>query len=428
MIKMTMRDSIISLLDDMPIPKMARVKQIFNREKISDIKGELIKQMMLTDITNQLVPGMKIGITAGSRGISDIAKITKTVGDFLKDQGTNPFIVPAMGSHGGATAEGQQELIESYDITEAKMKMPIVSSMQVVGLGQLGNGKPIYLDKNAHKADGIILINRIKPHTAFRASYESGLLKMLTVGLGKQFGADVYHSGGVNKLGEYILEAGKFLLDRVNVIFAVAILENAYGEISKIEVLGKDEILGREPILLQEARKSMPYIKFRDLNLLIVDKIGKNYSGAGMDPNITGKFINPEIIYNPIADKIVILALSDETNGNANGIGLADFISKRALRQMDLTSTYMNSLTSGVTESSKIPMLFDTDKLAIKAAIRLSKQSNPSKLRIVRISNTLELEHIYISEELVKEARGRKDILINDELKPMPFNNKGNLF
>ncbi|NLP30365.1 MAG: DUF2088 domain-containing protein [Clostridiales bacterium] len=423
-----MHKSVLSILEAVPIPKMAEVTQVFNQDSLKDCVAELMDQLESSGVGEQIKAGMNIAITGGSRGISNISALTKATGNFVKSKGANPFVVPAMGSHGGATDQGQKDLLAQYGITEKQVDMPILSSMEVVKIGELRDATPVYFDKLAYQADGIIIINRIKMHTGFRARYESGLMKMLSVGLGKQEGADAYHAKGLDQLGLYVEEAGKYLLDHTKVILGIAILENAYDETCCIRVLRREEIAEEEPKLLIESKKNLPCIKFKDLDLLLIDKIGKNYSGAGMDPNITGKFVNPSIESNPISKIIAVLDLSEETEGNGNGIGLADVTTKRVVNKLDYASMYMNGLTSGVTESSKIPMFYDNDKQAIQAAIKLSKQLNPKNLRMVRIENTLDLSRIMISESLAEEAKMRKDIIFNEEFHDLTFNEENNLF
>lgn len=421
-----MENSVIKILESIKIPAMAQVTQFFPGEKIENIADDLERKAGCTDI--KILPGMKIAITAGSRGISNIDLITKWVVDYLRARGAEPFIVPAMGSHGGATPEGQIRLLGEYGITQEKMGVPILSSMEVVKLGTLKDGAPVYLDRNAYEADGIVVINRIKLHTAFRGRYESGLVKMLAVGLGKQMGADTYHSKGLDQLGKYVAEAGEYLVNCLNIVMGVAIVENAYEETSRLEILRQEDFLKLEPSLLSESISQMPCIKLKNLDVLIVDAIGKNYSGSGMDPNITGKFINPSIPSDPIAKFIVVLGLSRETDGNGNGIGLADVTTQRVLRQMDYTAMYMNGLTSGVTISSKMPMHYSCDRHSIQAAIKLTKITDLDKLRIVRIPNTLELQKIQISKGLEAEAASCGGVKITSDFIPMKFDNAGNLF
>lgn len=418
----------LGFLKETALPQMAKAEQVFSAKKLKNIKEEINKELENKEFDGRISPGMKIAITGGSRGISNIDFITLEIVDYLKKAGADPFIVPAMGSHGGATAEGQKQVLETFGITEETMGVPIVSSMETVQLGQLEDGLPVYLDKNAYEADGIVLINRVKLHTGFRGAYESGIIKMLCLGLGKQEGAEAYHSQGLVKLSEYIVEAGKLLLGQLNVVMSVAIIENAYDETLDIKLWKQEEILEEEPKLLQVAKENMPSIKFRDLDVLIIDKIGKNYSGAGLDPNISGKFINPQIKSKPVAERMVILGLSDETQGNGNGVGLADVTTKRLFDQYDRQSTYMNGLTSGVSESSKIPMFFESDEYAIKAAAKLTGKQDTKDLRIVRISNTLDLKEIYISKSLEEEASKRNDVVIKEEFKPFDFDSSGNLF
>lgn len=419
--------SLLSVLHSVKFPEMAEVRQDFEGEGLKDCRGALIHELERSGLKRAVKPGMRIAVTAGSRGIHNMDLYIKTIGNYLKELGSDPFIVPAMGSHGGATSEGQAALLAEYGITEEKMCMPVKSSMEAVQVGSLDDGMPVYLSREAYSADGIVLINRVKPHTQFRGKYESGLMKILSIGLGKQVGAETYHACGLDELPRIIEETGRYLLEKCNVVLGVAVLENAFEETSLIKALDKKEIPEQEPLLLEKAKASMARIKFHDLDVLIVDKVGKNYSGAGMDTNITGRFINEKLKIIPISKRLVSLDLSEETNGNGIGIGIGDVTTKRIVDKLDRTAMYMNCITAGVSEPSRIPMYFDNDREAIAAAIKLIGEKGTDDLRIVRISNTLELERIQISKSMLGEAEALEGVTVLSAPRAMVFDGEGTL-
>jgi hypothetical protein len=416
------------LLKDTEIPKMAKVRQVFTRERVEDVQSAVQKELRKEEIQKTVRPGMSVAITGGSRGVANIAVILKEIVSFVKSKGAKPFIIPAMGSHGGSTAEGQMEILHSYGITEEFCGCPIKAPMETTKIGYTNENHPVFIDKYAAEAEGIIVVNRIKPHTCFRGPYESGLMKMITIGLGKQKGADVCHQAGFKHMAKLIPLFANKILANCNILFGFATLENPFDETYKVMALTKEEIPQKEPGLLLEAKSLMPRILFDETDVLIVDKIGKNYSGDGMDPNITGTFCTPYASGGIKSQKIVVLDLSDESHGNAAGMGMADISTQRLFEKVDLEKTYPNGLTSTVLTNLKIPVILKSDKEAIQAAIKTCNEVDKKSVAIIRIPNTLQLEYIYISEVLYKKAKTMPGIEILEEPRPIVFNEQGNLW
>jgi nickel-dependent lactate racemase len=416
------------LLGNVPIPKFVKVRQKFPRPKIENIEKEINKEIMQKKLLNNIRKGDRIAVTAGSRGIANIDRIIREIARNIKEAGGQPFIVPAMGSHGGANAEGQVKVLNSMGITEKFCEAPIKSSMEVVKIGETEDGLPVYIDKYANEADGIVVINRIKPHVGFRGPYESGIVKMITIGLGKQKGAEVCHHQGFGKMAENLPKIASVVIEKKNIVFAIGLLENAYDETYKIIAMDKEQILNIEPKLQKESKSMIPKIYFDKFDILVLDEIGKNITGTGMDTNIIGRYHTPYASGGPKIKKIVVLDLTNESHGNANGIGLSDFTTKRFFDKMRFDQTYPNSITSTVQETIKIPMVLDNDKLAIQGAIKTSNLENESDAKIVRIKNTLDMEYIYISENLIEEAKQNPNLEIIGVLTPPNFNEYGNLF
>lgn len=419
-----------SLAKDVKLPKMVKVIQKFSNERISveDIPGIVSKELSNEKIASKIKPGMKIAITCGSRGISNIALITKSIVSALKEMGADPFVVPAMGSHGGATANGQKELLEGYGVTEEYIGCKIVSSMEVKKIGINAEGMDVYIDKNAAEADGIIVAGRVKPHTAFRGEYESGLMKMMTIGLGKQYGAEVSHESGFKNMGKYVPMFGKAILKQAPIIGGLAILEDPYDHTRRLVGLTPEEIVTEEPKLLLEAKDNMPKIYFDNLDILIVDKIGKNFSGDGMDPNITGTFATPYASGGIKSERVVVLDMSDETHGNGAGIGAAHTTTRRFYEKMDFEMSYPNAITCTVLDLVKIPMVLNSDKEAIQIALKSTNNCDKNNPRIVRIKNSLDINEIYISEALIEEAKSNPNIEIVGLPENFPFDSNGNLW
>lgn len=419
------------LLEDVYIPKMFHAKQIFPRSIITpkEIPGVVFAELSKEKCADQIKPGMNIAITAGSRGIANVDIITKAIVDFVKSQNANPFIVPAMGSHGGATAEGQIEILAGYNITEESMGCPIKSCMDTVMLGYSELGKPVYLDKIAYESDGIIVSCRLKLHNAFRGEYESGPCKMMVVGLGKQHGAESVHSDGMGKIAENLPANAKIILEKAPVLLAIPCMENAYDETCKIEAIHKDDIMAREPELLKWAATNMPQLIVGEGDVLIVDEIGKNYSGTGVDPNITGTFSTDYATGGVQVQRTCMLDITDCSHGNGLGTGLASAITKRLFDKLDPEKMYPNCLTSTVLKSAGIPIVVATDKEAIQLCIRTLNNVNKERARIIRIPNSLHIGKVMLSEAYYEDVIHGKYEGLEAENKPqyMEFDVEGNL-
>ncbi len=414
---------------NLPLPRMIPVRQKFPDTQITDIPGEITRLLRLDERTTRIRAGSRIAVAVGSRGIHAINRITRAVIDEIKHLGASPFVIPSMGSHGGATAEGQKAILAHFGITEETMGAPVVSSMETIQVGSLEDGTPVWLDREAMAADGIVVINRIKPHTAFTGDYESGLLKMIAIGLGKHRGATYFHSCGMDRFGELLPKLGRVVLDKAPILFGLAVIENAYERPARFEIVWSEEMIGREPDLLKEARALMPRIIPDNLDVLVVHEIGKEISGSGMDPNITGRSSSPFFRRESSlrVQRIVVLNLSKASGGSAMGIGLADFTTERLLKSMNVDTTWINCITAGVTASAKIPIHMPTDREAILLALKTCARVRHPQSRIAWIRNTLALEHIRVSEPLLAELQGHPQIEVEGDPAPMPFDERGNL-
>lgn len=396
-----------SLLQDVEIPEVYRIKQEISCKKIDNISKEVNQKFhhsaFMVNLKSRMKGKKTIGIAVGSRGITNLDEIVKAIIRGLKlFPNISILVIPAMGSHGGATASGQKEILSEYGITEEALGVPIVKSMETVLLDFI-DGEPIYWDKLAASLDGVVLINRIKPHTSFRHKVESGLFKIATIGLGNQKGAAAIHKKGFYGLGERIEKAGKYIFEKGNILFGVAILENAFDETESIHLIFPEEISAIEPKLLDAAKKNIPKIPFAESDVLIIDTIGKNYSGPGADPNVTGRFASGIESDGFKTQALAFLDLSPESHGNANGLGVADVITEQLCNKINFIAGYTNTLTSTLSLNAKIPMVMPSADLAIKAAIKFSHQTNIEDLKLIRIKNTLELETMEITEALTKE-------------------------
>ena len=387
------------LLREVPLPGMFHASQTFPDTHIEreDIEKVIFEEIERSGMASRIHPGMRIAVTAGSRGIRNVDEITRSVVACVRAHGADPFIVPAMGSHGGATAEGQRELLAGYGITEETMGCPILSSMETVFLGNSELGKPVYMDKNAYEADGVILSCRLKPHNAFRGPVESGPCKMMTVGLGKQRGAEQVHSDGMDIIARNIPTMAKVTLGTGKILFAIPCLENAYDQTMMFEAIPAEKILTREPELLKLAFANMPSILVGEGDVLIVDQIGKNFSGTGVDPNITGTFSTPYATGGVQVQRTCFLALTPESHGNSLGIGLASAITRRIFDQIDADAMYTNCMTSTVIKSAMVPCVMSTDKEAIQFCIRTCNRIDKDNPRVIRIRNSLHIGQIMLS-------------------------------
>lgn len=420
-------DVIAELLKDIPLPRMVKIRQSFPAEELTDVEAAVNREMANARVLELIKPEMRVAVAVGSRGVAELSTIVRVVVEAIKRRGGRPFIVPSMGSHGGATAAGQIEVLANLNVTEATAGCPIHSSMEVVQIGRLDNGLPVYIDREASQADGIVVINRVKPHTAFRGSVESGICKMITIGLGKQKGAESCHAYSFKYMAENILAMSQIALEKMPVLFAVASVENAYDKIRKIRVAAAKDIIETDRQLLVEAKANMPRIYFDQIDVLVIDRIGKNISGDGMDPNITGRYPTPYASGGPEVSKMAVLDLTDETHGNANGMGTADFATRRLADKVNFKMTYANGLTSTVVGPTRMPTILDNDRDAVKAAIKTCNALDLTKARVVRIKDTLHLAEIWISESLLPAAQNHANVEILSKPAIMKFNDRGNL-
>jgi hypothetical protein len=371
-----------------------------------------------------------VAVTGGSRGVANIAAIMRATCDVLKEQGAKPFIVPAMGSHGGATAEGQLKVLARYGVTPESMGVPILSSMDTVEIGRMTWGFPVFVDKHAYEADHIVVVNRVKPHTNFRCHVESGLMKMLVIGLGKHQGALVAHRAAVDVgLDRAIPEVGRFTLGKLPILFGLATVENVRHQTALVKAMLPEDMEQVETGLLQEAWKLFGRVPFDFLHLLIVDEMGKEISGTGMDPNVLGRlyFFPNEEPKSPRYVRILVRDLTEKTAGNAVGMGLADFTTRRLADKINFQYTYTNSLTGLSPMRAKMPIVFETDKEAVEGALKTIGLTEPPDAKVARIKNTLELEHLYASEALIAEIRSRADLEVLGGPLALRFSPQGDL-
>jgi hypothetical protein len=377
--------------------KLVRVRQKLVSNPIADVRAAVDAALDRLKID---VPQGEVGITAGSRGIANIAAITKAAGDWLREHGARPFLFPAMGSHNGGTAEGQKAMIESLGLTEAAMGMPIRSSMDVVKLGTVDTGDVVWMDRIAHQSDGVLVLNRIKLHTCFAGPVQSGITKMMVVGMGKIPSATTFHSAPTPTMKDMLLEMGQVVLDSGKIWAGLAILEDGYDQTAELHALAPDEILIREPDLLDRHKEYFPRLPLEHINVLVVDTIGKTYSGTGMDTNVIGYrgVRDGEDLTSPQIHVIAALALAPESHGNAIGVGLADFITRRLRDAIDEQKTFLNSFTTGHMGRAKIPMTFANDEELITTIA-----SRYGEGRWLFIPNTLHLETLYASDDLAEE-------------------------
>lgn len=394
--------------------QMHKIKQKFDSFYIEDIEGAIGKEIEKLNL--KIKKGQRIAITAGSRGIDRIPFILKAVAQKVKDLGGEPFLVPAMGSHGGATAEGQKKILEELGITPEFIGAPVISSMEVVKVGDFcvaanRNNKsveiPAVIDKNAYEADGIIVVNRVKPHTSFHSDIESGMMKMIAIGLGKKVQAENIHSFGTEGLRQYIAPVARKILETGKVIAGIGIVENSRDKVMEIKAFLPEDIEEGEMRLLQKARESMPRLPVDKLDVLIVERLGKNISGTGMDTNVIGRLKihgEPET-GKPTIGRIIVLDLTPETNGNAYGIGLADFTTKALVKKIDYKATYTNAITSTFTERVKIPIIAENEEEAFEMAVKACGIKDLGTLRAIRIKNTLQLEEIWVSTAIYNELQ-----------------------
>ena len=412
--------------DSLQLPRMLPIRQSFPRDEKVDI-GTTVHSGF-SQLGSESLEGKRIAITAGSRGIKGLADVLQATVIELKARKAEPFVVPAMGSHGGATAEGQLKVLESIGITEAAIGAPIRSSMEVVSLGTTEHGMRVFCDKLAFQADGIVVCNRIKPHTTFKGDYESGLAKMMVIGLGKHQGAIEAHNFGFDRFHEILAPAAELVLSTTSILCGIGIIENGYNELARVEVMPTAQIMMHEKELLKEAKRIMGRLLVEGIDILIVDEIGKNISGTGLDSNVIGRsswelpgFDGPPI------QRIIVRDLTPETKGNALGIGLADFTTRLCAEKIDPTSTYTNAITAHVTQSGKIPIVAENDQQAVRAAMATLRHESLNAPLIVRIKNTKELETIWLSETYREFIEQASSLEISGDSKAIEFGPDGSL-
>ena len=415
------------LLKDDKIPRFYAVRFAVEKGIISDIVDEVDKTIDERGVLARIKPGQRIAITGGSREINHMALIICQLANRIKQCGAVPFIVPAMGSHGGASAEGQAQILEGYGITGDSIGVEVISSMETVQIGITQTGIPVYIDRNAAEADGIVIVGRIKPHTDFRGKYESGLMKMMAIGLGKQYGASICHRMGFSHMAENVYEFGRTILENTNIVFGLGIIEDIYHNTYKIEAVPSERILEEEPKLLEIAKRLIPGIPFKKIDALFVQEIGKDISGAGMDPNITGR--SGQLgISQPYAQRIAICDITYKSHNNGSGLGFADVTTQRAFEKFDFNMTYPNGLTSCDPKGISIPPVMPNDMLAYKFAIHTCTNiTKKSEIKIVWIKNTCAMEYFFISEALVNDAKLIPELEIVSDSIDVEFDKNGNV-
>lgn len=411
---------------DLAFPKMVPVEQRFPSEHIENV--EAATKEALAPFASLDLKGKRIAVSAGSRGIAGMVEVLRAIVAQLRAWGADPFLFPAMGSHGGGSAEGQIGVLKNLGVTEAAIGAPIHSSMEVVEIGSVLNGQPVYCDKIALESDGIVVCNRVKAHTTFKATHESGLVKMLVIGLGKHVGAASIHQLGFDRFHEVLPPAAQVVLDRAPILFGVALVENAYEQPAAIEAIAPERILDREPALLRHANKIMGRLLPPAIDVLIIDELGKDVSGAGMDPNITGRsgWRLPGFDAPPI-QRIIVRDLTAKTAGNATGIGMADFTTRRCANKIDLPITYTNCVTSLNIDPGKIPIIAANDREALVMALKSCRNAPPETARIVHIRNTKALDKIRVSESVLADLNDRDDVIRLAGPEPFTFDENGNL-
>ncbi|CAA9426917.1 MAG: Iron-sulfur cluster-binding protein [uncultured Rubrobacteraceae bacterium] len=411
------------LLEKVELPRMALVEQSIDTPTALPDIGEGVREAL----RQVELPSGSVAIGVGSRGVGGIGPVVKALVGSLKEAGAEPFVVPAMGSHGASTAEGQALVLEHLGVGEEEIGCPIRATMESILLGETSSGVDVFMDKNAYEADAVIVVNRVKPHTAFRGTVESGPTKMLAIGLGKQKGAHSVHSAGWADIHRTIPEAARVVVESGKAAFGLAVLENAWEKPYKVVAIPAGELEETEAPLLEEAKQNLLRLPFDAIDVLVVDEIGKNISGDGADPNVTGRYPTHYATGGPEVERMVFLDLTEETGGNANGVGIADVVTECLASKMDRPATYLNALTSTTPQPVKLPMVMPTDRLAIAAALEMCAGVSQRDARLVRIKNTLKLRRMHISEALLPEVEEDGRLRVVEEPAPMRFGENGSL-
>jgi hypothetical protein len=416
-------EEIEELLVGVEPPPVALVEQrVDGPRALEDIRaavGEALKSVE--------IPTGSVAVGVGSRGVGGISDVVAALVGFLKEAGAEPFVVPAMGSHGASTAEGQADVLRHLGVSEERVGCPVRATMEAEKIGETPSGVAVFMDRNAFEADSVVVVNRIKPHTAFRGTVESGPTKMLAIGLGKQRGAHSIHAAGWGNIHETIPEAARVAVKSGKVAFGLAVLENADEVPYKVAAIPADKLEESEAPLLEAAKRNLIRLPFDEIDVLVIDQIGKNVSGDGADPNVTGRYPTPFASGGPNVERMVFLDLTPETGGNANGLGAADVVTERLVSKMDRPATYLNALTSTTPYPVKIPMTMPTDRMAIAAALAMTAGVSPQNARLVRIKNTLKLRQMWVSEALLEEVGKDERLRVLEDPRPMGFDADGSL-
>ncbi len=412
-------------------PRMFRLRQTFDDRRVTDISGEVARQLDSLKLKEQIRPNHSVAITAGSRGIAHIGQITRAVVDHIKGLGAKPFIVPAMGSHGGGTAAGQTQLLEHYGITPEKMGCELRASMETVIVDRTPQGIPVHFDKHASTADHVLIVGRVKPHTGFVGDVESGLHKMMLIGLGKHEGAKIYHRAIADySFMEIITAVAASVIAKCRVVGGLAIVENAYDETALIEAVPPARFLEREKELLKLATQWLPRLPFPVADLLIIDQIGKNISGTGLDTNVVGRKYSDHAATDRDTvrcKRIFVRGLTEETHGNATGIGISEFTNQRTADAIDRKITAINCITGLHPTAAMIPIAYETDREAISQALHTCGLVEPPNAKVIQIKDTLHLADVLVSEKYLDDLSGRKDLERLSEPEEMAFDANGNL-
>jgi hypothetical protein len=410
-------EEIQEVLRPVELPRVALVGQrIDSPPALTDIRESVREALDAVEL-----PSGSVAIGVGSRGVAGVGGVVAALVEALQESGAEPFVVPAMGSHGASTAEGQAEVLAHLGVGEGSVGCPVRATMETVKIGETASGVAVYMDRNAYEADSVIVVNRVKPHTAFRGTVESGPTKMLAIGLGKQRGAHSIHSAGWENIHRTIPEAARVAVESGKVAFGLATVENADEEPCRIVAIPAEKLEQAEAPLLEEAKKNLARLPFDEIDILIVDEIGKNISGDGADPNVTGRYPTTAASGGPTVERMVYLGLTEETGGNANGLGMADVVTERLAGSMDRPATYLNALTSTTPAPVKTPMVMPTDEMAVAAALTMCAGVEPRNARLVRIENTLKLGKIWVSEALLQEVKADERLEVLQDPQPMRF-------
>ena len=417
-------EEIEEILRGVELPRVALVEQTSGTPpELGDIREAVREALREVEL-----PVGSVAVGVGSRGVARIDEVTAALVEALKEAGAEPFVVPAMGSHGASSAEGQAEVLRHLGVSEETVGCPVRATMETVLVGETPEGVPVHVDKNAYEADAIVVVNRVKPHTAFRGTVESGPTKMLAIGLGKQKGAHAIHFAGWGEIHRTIPQAARVMVETGRFAFGLAVVENADEEPCRVAAIPAGRFEEAEAPLLEEAKRNLLRLPFGELDVLVVDEIGKNISGDGADPNVTGRFATP---YGggdvPHVERMVFLGLTHQTGGNATGLGAADVVTERLAGNVDRSSTYMNALTSTTPAAAKTPMVMPDDRMAIAAAITMCAGIDPKRVRLARIKNTLDLRRLWVSEALLDEVERDEDLRVVEGPRELRFDEDGAL-